>query len=395
MRPRAVCCTILSLCLLVLPGCWDMKDVDERAMVMAIGIDLAEDEGEEEGEKPMGAAEEPRYRMSVEVPVLHRLLVAGEAGGAGGEEHEKAAWVLTSTGTSPAAITSKYDTRIWRVPFYGQAQVLVIGEEAARRGLRDLLDYFHRHQDVNNSRLILLIAQGEALDVIEVAPEIEDLLGIYLHKLVALVATTGRVQFKTFAEAIMELYDTGNAVLPRVRPAETETVVGGSAVIKNWRLVGWLGEMETFGSLCARGRLRGGTLVVGSPASETGEVAVSVTSSSTRTRVFLDGDRLRFEMLIRKEVDLTERLGGRLFDAELLQEVEEMLEEEVRNHTSTAIRKLQDEFSVDALGFHHIVRKQLPDAWEQMAENWDDVHFPEAVFQIQTDVNIRRTGTFR
>ncbi len=396
MRLRlATCASALVLCLLVFSGCWDMRDIDERAMVMAIGVDLAGDDEESEGEPLPGAAEEPRYRMSVEVPILHRLGAAGETAGAGGDGDDKPAWILTSTGISPAQITDKYDTRVWRQPFYGQAQVLVIGEEAARKGLRDLIDYFHRHQQINNHRLKLIIARGEALDVLEVAPEIEELLGIYLANLLEIVTVTGRVQYRTLAEAVMELYASGNMLLPRVRPEAGEVVVGGSAVVKNWRLVGWLGEMETFGSLCAQGRVRAAHLNVGSPASETGEVAMTVTSSNTRVRARLEGDRIHFEINIRIEADLTERLGGRPFDEELLGRMEEMVQDKVNELTATAIRKLQDEFRVDALGYHHIVRKQLPQAWEQMEGDWDEEHFPAALISVHSETNIRRTGTFR
>ena len=95
----------------------------------------------------------------------------------------------------------------------------------------------------------LVIAQGDAYHVIKVSPEIEELLGIYLDNLIELVTLSGRLQRKNLGEAARELYSTGNALLPRARPEETEVIVGGSAVIKNWRLVGWLGELETMGSL--------------------------------------------------------------------------------------------------------------------------------------------------
>ena len=93
-------------------------------------------------------------------------------------------------------------------PSFGHTKVLVIGEEAAREGLKDTIDFFHRHRELSR-RMKLVIANGDAHEVIKVSPEIEELAD-YLDNLIELVTLSGRLQRKTW-EAARELFSTGNA----------------------------------------------------------------------------------------------------------------------------------------------------------------------------------------
>ncbi len=383
---------LVMLCLALLPGCWDLRDIEHRANITAVGIDLIPEEEREglTGEDPLESKHRPKYKMTVEIPVLGEL--RGVEGSGGSSEGGKPAWVLASTGTSPAQITTLLDLRLWREPSFGHTKVLVIGEEAARESLKDTIDFFHRHRELSR-RMKLVIAQGDAYHVIKVSPEIEELLGIYLDNLIELVTLSGRLQRKNLGEAARELYSTGNALLPRARPEETEVIVGGSAVIKNWRLVGWLGELETMGSLFATNQLRVGLLVVGSPDKTTGEVAVTIRSSRTQIKVLPAGDRISFQFNIFTEADVVEQLGGRpLDDSSLIQSIEDLVEQEILAVTRGALSKLQREFRVDALGLGDWVWKQRPKIWEQVKDDWDDYHFPRAEFQVQSQVRIRRIG---
>ncbi|MGI6036037.1 MAG: Ger(x)C family spore germination protein [Limnochordia bacterium] len=382
---------LVILSLVLLSGCWDLRDIERRANITAVGIDLLPKAPREDltGKDPLEEEHQPKYRMTMEIPVLREL---GGTEQSGGQSQGKPAWVLSSTGTSPGQITALLDLRLWREPYFGQARVLVIGEEAARQSLKDPLDFFHRHREVSR-RMKLVIAKGDAEQVIKVSPEIENLLGIYLDNLIELVTLSGRIQRKNLGEAARDLFSNGNALLPRARPEKTEVTVGGSAVIKNWQLVGWLGELETMGSLFASDRIRGGLLVVGNPEANTGEIAFIIRSSNTRIKVVPAGDRICFQFHIFTEGDVVEQLGGKLLgEPPLIKSIEELVQQEIVDVTLGAMGKLQREFRVDPLGLGDRVWKQQPRIWEQVKANWDEYHFPRAKVQVQSQVRIRRIG---
>jgi spore germination protein KC len=382
---------LLMTCLLIMAGCWDMRDIDRRALIMAIGIDrvASPDARQAATESSLQVTPaQPQYKVTVEVPILKEIGSGPESQGGGSKG--KPAWVLIATGSSPAQAISLMDRRIWETPFFGHTKVVVIGEETARNDIEDIVEYFRRNQEISR-RLKLVIARGEAKDVIEVEPIIEDFLGIYLDNLIELVLLSGHVQCRNFSEISRD--EDGNTLIPRVRPEADEVVVAGSAVMKDWRLVGWLGELETFGSLFVQNRVRYGTLVVGYPSWESGQITFSIESSKTRLKASQDDGKLQFYINIRTEGDIIEQIGGQdLDDDELLKSIQNLLQEEIQRLAALVIKKSQEEFKVDPLGLGEVVRKQLPKLWKEIEKDWQDVYFPNTTFQIKSEVKIRRTG---
>ncbi|MCK9222129.1 MAG: Ger(x)C family spore germination protein [Limnochordia bacterium] len=364
-----------------------MRDIEKRANIIAIGIDFAEPEAMESETEKLLQGPAIMYRMTLEIPKLRKL---GKEGGGGGDDGFT--WVLSSTGTSLGQISSLLDHRIWRSPFYGHTKAVIIGEELAREGIKDVIDYLHRHRDISR-RMKLLISNGKAKDVLEVKPAIEPLLGVYLDNLIEFVTLSGRVQTKSFGEVVQELVETGNALLPRVRPAEDEAVVGGSAVIKNWQLVGWLGEVETAATVLVQNRIKGGTVIVGNRAEATGEVSYFLRTAKTSIKASQGNGQAIFRLDIQVEGDIIEQIGGgSLMDQQLLSSIEKMVNERLRGLVLDVIRKLQSEFRVDVLGFGRALSKQLPEFYLQVKDQWDDVYFPEASFQVTVEAKIRRIG---
>ena len=164
-------------------------------------------------------------------------------------------------------------------------------------------------------------------------------------------------------------------------------MIGGSAVIKNWRLVGWLG-LRPLGAFCHQPSAVG-LLVVGSPEDHRGgrrhdqifphpnqglACAIGSPSSSTSSLKLMS----------------LSSCGRPLISA--IQSIEDLVEQEIVAVTRGALSKLQREFRVDALGLGDWVWKQRPKIWEQVKDDWDDVHFPRAEFQVQSQVRIRRIG---
>ena len=135
---------ILTLTLaLLMTGCWDAKDVDQRSFVMGIAFDLAETED--------------RYVMTIELPVL-----SGFASQSSGEGPKSV--MFSTVGTSVAQMATHFESRTWRELFYGHTQAIIISEDAARKSIRPFLDFFDRNPRIDR-RLTLFISQGSPGDI--------------------------------------------------------------------------------------------------------------------------------------------------------------------------------------------------------------------------------------
>ncbi|MGI6038419.1 MAG: Ger(x)C family spore germination protein [Limnochordia bacterium] len=361
-------------------GCWDMLDIDRRANISAIGIDRVEEE--------MGP-----YRMTFEIPIFALLSGDSQGGSGGAEASGKPAWIVSSTGTSLLHIIDHLNTRVWRTPYFGFNRVIVIGEEMAKKDLDKAIDFFNRHQQVRR-RMKILLAKGEAKDVIEVVPGIEDFAEIYLDNLIELVATSGRVLNTNLAEVVGALMETGQALIPRVRPEKNEVVAAGAGVIKDWQLVGWLDELETFGANFLENKIRLAIITVESDPEEAGEFAFMIRECQTRIHPFVEDGRLHFVIWVAVEGDILEQFGGKsLAHGEMIPAIDSLVGREIEGMILKTIGKLQG-LKADPLGFGQVVSRYLPQVWKEWKGDWEETHFPAASFQVETTVNTRRVGLY-
>src|SRR5690625_4500606 len=110
-----VCFTIL------LTGCWDSINLEERAFIVGTAIDLADKN--EDNEK------HPTFSVTNQIVIPAGVGVTGSEGG-GGEE--KPFLNITSTGTSIYSLDEELAAKSSKVPFYEHFEILIISEEIAR-----------------------------------------------------------------------------------------------------------------------------------------------------------------------------------------------------------------------------------------------------------------------
>ena len=383
---------LIFLLLLLTTGCWDMLDIDKRAMITALGIDQYNvNEAEQENSEPlMGAAERPRYLISIEIPNLSAVGGTGsqEAGGS-----QSASYTLRTTATSLAHATTLFDLRLWRRPFYGHTKVVVVGEETARDGLKDIFNFFHHRQDINRGMKIC-IAKGEAREVLDIKPVLEGLTGVYLSNIIEMAGISGRLLTTDFGEAARDLFTTGNTLLPRVVPADTEATLGGSALIKDWKMVGWLGEIETLGSMLVLGKIRGGKIFVGSPASQYGERTFDIRNTTCSITTEVIDSKVHFRIKLFLEGDIFEQIGGSMHtvdSGDWIGPVQELLNVEIEKIVRNTIEKMQS-FKADCLHLGKVLSAQHPKYWAANHERWNEEIFPNIELDVNANVVIRRIG---
>lgn len=362
-------CTLCTLFLTV-TGCWDIKDIDERSFVLGVAFDK-----EEMGDK---------YVMSIEVPILANL--GSQDGGAGGER----ALVLSTTGTAIAQMNKSFELRNWRPLFFGHTKVVIIGEEVAREGIWPFLDFFERNPKTDR-RLKLFIANGEAREILQTKNPREPLASVYLNRLTELESLTARTITQNYQDSINRLEDNGNTILPRVRSTETEFTIGGGAIIKDWKLIGWLGENEAFAAQFLFDEVTSSNISV-----KIGEFiySVFVDASTTKIKPQLIDDQLTFKISVNMECDVSEvfSLTKIVANTVPIKEVETRVSEfviDIINHLLTKFQTMQ----VDPIGFGKLTYRHYPELWFKHREDWDEVFFPTIQFDVTATTKIRRTGT--
>lgn len=110
---------------ITLNGCWSRRELDTLAIVTAIGIDKAKEDG----------------KISVAFQILKPSEVKTPSSGSTGSGGSKGVWVLTSTGYTVFDAARNATMQSNRRLFFPQNKIIVIGEEMARASIAPLLDF--------------------------------------------------------------------------------------------------------------------------------------------------------------------------------------------------------------------------------------------------------------
>lgn len=403
----ATACLLLLTASLGLPGCWDMTDIEQRAFVDAVGVDL-----EKQTERPAGSpletvepedvglSTEKRIVFTAEIPVVSRL--AGGAGGGGGggggaDGKEKPAWVISASGSTLFEANRELATITNRRLFYGHLKTIVIGEEAARAGVQPLIDFFERGREPMQATKVA-VSVGPAGKALRINPKLERLSGTYINTLLQQETRTVRMLETDLGRFLGELHSRHNSVLPRIVPGEDQVKAAGTAVFKRYRLTGWLGEVETSGLAFLLKRVKGGVIMVaggpGDKAAGAGITGYEIGNVTTAITPRLEGGRPVFRVRIETEGSVAEETGMRLvMSPAAIRGIEQKVAAEIKREVRGTLNKLQKEFKADVVGFGDLVHKNFPRQWAKWKNTWDDEHFPYASVDIEVVAKVRRVGT--
>lgn len=176
---------VLLLVFPLLAGCWDRLEIEERATILGISLDIAKPESpEEEGE--IAHIKEPppsrRRNDSDDCSNCHSRTIAfrpgyGRRSGWGGDQSP--IWVIDVAGHTMDDCMANLEQQVADPLFLGHLRLIVISEAIARKGLSDINDFLRRNSEVRRAAW-MIVSEGRAAKVMQAAPELERIPTLYL-----------------------------------------------------------------------------------------------------------------------------------------------------------------------------------------------------------------------
>ncbi|WP_238652158.1 Ger(x)C family spore germination protein [Paenibacillus piscarius] len=389
-RIQQAVCLLLVLSLAVLPGCWSSKELNELAVVMALGIDAA----------PEG------YAVSAQV------LNSGEARNNKGESG-KSLPVITYKAvgqTVPDALQHMLSTAP-RTLYLSHIRVLVLGEKLARQGVSDIVDFITRAHQLRSDFFLVVAKQSQASDILEINTPFEQIPANSLYSSILVShkhwAATGSITLQQF---ILELERGGsNPIMSGVRlkgdvtdgsslknvesiVPKSQIVQAGIAIFKKDRLVGWLNESSSKTLNYALNEVDSSNGNVTCP--DGGKVGFIITRSESRIVPRLNSaGEPEFTLSIHAEADLTTVQSTLdLTKPANIMIVQAGIEDKFISNMEGNIQNVQQEYGSDIFGFGEALHRKYPRVWKKYRDEWDD-YFKHVKVQIKSKVEIRRIGS--
>jgi len=379
---------IFVLLPILLTGCWDRWEIENRGMVLGMGLDRA-DKPVDPGSPAARSERSIKATMQVGLPAE----AAGSPGGGGASENAVPFWNLVTIATSLEGAVQEAASRIYRAPYFGFLQVLVLGEDLARDGLDGITDMLFRLSEVRRSALVY-VAEGEALEVLELKPKFQPINAIYLGRLAENASQNAQmIPEKDLGDLSRALHEGRPFVLGRIIPGKDDAKLSGSAVFDGERLAGWLSETETEGYRWVTGQVKGGLLKT---TIDGREVVFRIQNASTTIIPRLEEDRPVFKLKIKAEGSISEDQSLKSIEQpRVLEEIDQSLMQQLEALTVDTVQRVQETFGLDIFGFGKALERRYPAYWQEIEERWNGEIFPLVDVEVETEIFIRRAGLSR
>lgn len=388
-----IICLILSISLtLALTGCWDRVELNNVAVVLAAGIDLA-----------------PDGNIRLTLQLARPQAFGGKQSGAQANN----TWIVSQSGETVMDAVSTLEDIVPREIHWRHTYVLVFGEQMARAGLDNAIDYFFRSTLARETTWVV-VARGKAEDVLNSHSQLETTSAQSVGELID-KGTGPRVKLK---DLVVLASDQTNTVLPGVEltpsgnpqgqgmlenlPGQTgnsqattlhaEITLIGAGVFKGDKLVGWLNMTETRGLLWLKSQVQKGEITVNSPAQPGKKISISITRSSTRIKPYYDGQNVRFDVRVRAEGELVEEQSKvKLSDPKVYAALEEGMARRIQSVMGQTLDAAQNRYKEDIAGFGQAFYGNYKKDWATLQNSWDNT-FASSDINIDVRADIRRTG---
>ncbi|HHV28410.1 Ger(x)C family spore germination protein [Acetivibrio mesophilus] len=414
-RKNRVILIIICSLIIFLTGCWDSIDIENRAYILGIAIDeyppLPEDPkndqntSQNEQEKMFETSTEvhtgtPTYAMTVQIPIIKHATLPNTQIGGTSESRAIKTWDITQVGNSFIEINHSIATRTNLVPYYEHLQVIVISEKVARKGLENALDFFIRDPEMR-SRTKLFITDGNAKDVLNVIPRIEDYASIYLAKTSQNARINAEIiHWTDLGQAIQSIYSGEDFHLPAIKVTQDEILNKGAALFKKDKMVGWAEGQDAEVIKMFHNVFIGGIFTSEFVADEhdakDGVMSLEVIKAKTKITPIVQGDDIAFKIDINIEGNYAEGVNHPLterIDADFLEEAKKAFEKSIKDRCIETIEKMQN-MEVDALNFGTVLKTKEPGYWDRVKNKWRDI-YPNVKTEVNVKVDIKQIGNIQ
>ncbi|SNY16968.1 spore germination protein KC [Orenia metallireducens] len=393
MSRRFISLFFLLLIVLSLTACAGKREMDELGIVGLTGVDWD--------------PEKEKYELIVQVMVPSKA-----GGGMGGSSIQS--WNATANGRTLMRASKNLRSVVSKKLVWFHSNLIIIGERAAKKGLKDIIDFFARNKEIRYNSWVL-ISQFPIKETLESNPRFEGSLpaeiagliennqsdwsesyAINLKDMLIRLAdddfdeVTGRLtnyEPKLAPEGTYEQLD-----LTKNIPEDLREVISlsGDAVLKDGKLVGWLDRVESKGYLFVVGEIEGGAIVEYSNRKE--KFSAEILSNKSKLKPEIKDGKIHFKLDIKTDVAITEAITDLdLTKNEDIESLQKNLAKEVETEIKSVLWRAQQDYGADIFGYGNAIYRSYPKKWEEIKDDWDQI-FPTVVTDIKVEIIVKRLG---
>lgn len=369
--------------LISLTGCWDYRPLESLSFTVGIGVDQ-----EETGEFIM---------------TMQFINTQGSSGGK--QSHLTEHPIYQGKGKTIQDAFSQATLHVPHYVFMANTQVVIIGENVAKQGLKQTLDYLYRFQNLRPDFSIVIARHQKAKDLLQVTPHLSNgssekissiarkmeqgktfSIGTHLTflNLLTNISTPDKGyvlnSFKVFGNTkIGKTIRNTESIQPPAQLSPT-----GLAVFQNDILQGWLTIPESVGYnyILGTAHLVPETL----SCSRNKKVLGQVVTSTSKRSVKRIGSRLHARVKVQAKVYLTGIACKKELSPENITSLEIGFKKQIEHHMRQTMHQAQHKFKLDIFDFSNAFAHSYPKEWLYVQKKWN-AYFTK--MKVTYDVHVK------
>jgi spore germination protein KC len=370
----------------ILTGCWNRRELNELALVVAMSIDKSENQ----------------YLISAQVVDPGEVSVSARGGG------RAPVTTYDEKGKHLFEAVRRMTTVSPRKLYWSHLQMLVISEEVAKDGLNNILDFFTRDNEFRKDFYIVVSKDIQAKEILRNLTSIEK---IPAHKMRSSLETSERAWAPTVAIQLDELISalTSDGINPiltgisihgngpkgesvenvqRIEPF-ARLKYKNIAVFKKDKLIGWFNENESKGYNYIMDNVH--STVGHIPCEKKGQLVVEIIRSKTKIKGKVVNGKPKIDISLSSEANIGEvACHVDLTKPDAIAQLEKNSNKVDIEIIKNSVNKAK-ELGVDVFGFGEVIHRADPKAWKNLKNNWDQ-EFAQVPVTVHSNFKIRRTG---
>ncbi|GGI99733.1 putative spore germination protein YfkR [Alicyclobacillus cellulosilyticus] len=381
-RRRTVAAAVAAS--LFLSGCWDRREINDVAFVVATAIDKAG----------------PRYRVMVQIPLPGQMGTLGQSGG-GGTSGTKTFYVDSAVGDTIREANSELQLAMSRRMSFAHMRVLLIGEDLARVGISPVIDVNARIPQ-NRLTAFMLVVKGQGGSVLNADAPMERYPAEMIRELAGTQTMKNPRRIRDVLHALIS--DGLDPVLPAISVVKTEpegehdavsTIrVAGYAVFRGDRLAGYLEGGAAEGLLWAMNQAKNPVITVKPPKGE-GKITIQFPQTDASLRVRMRQGQPVYSLRIRATGAVIENESNYdLAAGENMEVIERTAKRVIEQEVYQALAALQHRFHADPIGYGDALHRQQYAVWRKLRTHWDEV-YTKVHTVVDAEVQVENTGNVR
>ncbi|AZV57623.1 Ger(x)C family spore germination protein [Clostridium sp. AWRP] len=374
IKKRILPVLLLLLSSVLLSGCWNYTDIEKYSLVTGLSLDK-----DKKNNKYIVSAEILDFQMS-------------------GEGAKTISNVIESEGNTIFDAIRNMINFTGKKLYWGHARVFIISKDIAEEGVIPSLDLCYRGAEIREEMYVLISNRATAKEILQSKTVSSNLKCFDITKMVENQKILGNEPIVRVYELVNDIEESDiSPVLPlcdiKTNTDKQIVELNGTAVFKKDILVGFLNRKESKYFLFATDQIDKTLLVEKiSDGIQNTNITLEVFGNKTKIKpVYKDG-KLSIDMNLRIDASIAEIEGSKNFiNKNNLNVLKQASEKSLKKSIKNTINKVQNKYDADIFGFGKHIRADMPSAWDDVKDEWNDV-FKNINVNVNVEIQLRNSS---